>query len=120
MYAIVITTCTKYYFYLILVYKTPGLTPGSGQNIFNCDYTRLPPPGQVCEVDIKNWHPCTQENNYNYHKSAPCIFLKLNKIYGWVPEYYNDPSKLPSSMPRSLQDLIQNTSSTAPNTVNTY
>jgi sodium/potassium-transporting ATPase subunit beta len=91
--------------------------PGSGQNAFNCDYNQLPPPGQVCNVDIKNWAPCTQENNYNYHKSAPCIFLKLNKIYGWIPEYYNDTTRLPWNMPDSLKTEIGKQAKETPNTV---
>lgn len=62
------------------MYRKPGLTPGRGQNIYNCDYDRPPGRGQVCDVDVKNWHPCISENNFNYHKSAPCIFLKLNKV----------------------------------------
>ncbi|XP_046734620.1 sodium/potassium-transporting ATPase subunit beta-2-like [Diprion similis] len=88
------------------VYRKPGLTPGRGANIHNCDFDQLPSPGQVCDVDIKNWDPCTKENNYNYHKSAPCVFLKLNKIYGWRPEYYNDTKSLPDKMPRDLKEHI--------------
>uniref|UniRef100_U5EXA6 Putative sodium/potassium-transporting atpase subunit beta-2 n=1 Tax=Corethrella appendiculata TaxID=1370023 RepID=U5EXA6_9DIPT len=103
----------------LAVYKTPGLTPGRGQNIFNCDYQQPPPRGMVCDVDIKNWAPCTQENNYNYHRSAPCIFLKLNKIYGWIPEYFNDSSKLPSKMPTELKDYIKNEEANTPHTLNT-
>lgn len=91
---------------LFLVYKTPGLTPGRGQNIYNCDYNQPPPKGQVCDVDIKTWEPCTQENNYSYHKSAPCIFLKLNKIYGWIPEFYNNSANLPENMPKHLKEYI--------------
>lgn len=89
------------------VYKTPGLTPGRGQNIYDCDYDRRPGPGQVCDVEVKKWHPCTQENNFNFHKSAPCIFLKLNKIYGWEPEFYNDTKNLPEDMPTSLTTYIE-------------
>lgn len=91
---------------LFPVYKTPGLTPGRGQNIFQCDYDKHPPKGLVCDVDVKNWFPCTQENHFNFHKSAPCIFLKLNKIYGWVPEYYNDTANLPEKMPLELKNHI--------------
>ncbi|KAL5281664.1 nrv2 family protein [Megaselia abdita] len=91
----------------LAVYKTPGLTPGRGQNIYNCDYNQPPPRGQVCDVDIKTWEPCTQENNYSYHKSAPCIFLKLNKIYGWIPEFFNDSSDLPETMPKHLKTYIE-------------
>lgn len=91
---------------LFVVYKTPGLTPGRGQNIYNCDYNQPPPKGQVCDVDIKAWSPCTKENNYSYHKSSPCIFLKLNKIYDWIPEFYNSSQNLPQNMPESLKTYI--------------
>ncbi|KAL7740550.1 hypothetical protein ACLKA6_012317 [Drosophila palustris] len=90
----------------LAVYKTPGLTPGRGQNIYNCDYNQPPPKGQVCDVDIKSWSPCTKENNYSYHKSSPCIFLKLNKIYDWRPDYYNSSQGLPSNMPQNLKNYI--------------
>uniref|UniRef100_A0ABD2XPL1 Sodium/potassium-transporting ATPase subunit beta-2 n=1 Tax=Trichogramma kaykai TaxID=54128 RepID=A0ABD2XPL1_9HYME len=88
-------------------YRTPGATPGRGANIANCDYDRPPEPGQVCAVDVKNWVPCTVENFYGYHKSSPCIFLKLNKIFGWRPEFYNDTNALPEKMPRSLKKHIK-------------
>ncbi|PNF41573.1 Sodium/potassium-transporting ATPase subunit beta-2 [Cryptotermes secundus] len=88
------------------VYRKPGLTPGRGQNIYNCDYDRPPNENQVCDVDVKDWFPCTQENHFNYHKSAPCIFIKLNKIYDWRPEFYNDTNDLPHKMPRDLKEHI--------------
>lgn len=102
------------------VYKTPGLTPGRGQNIYNCKYTSPPPPGQVCDVNIKDFHKCTQENNYSYHKSSPCVFLKLNKIYGWIPAYYNDTNTLPGLMPKSLKEIITNQSTKDPIEVCVY
>lgn len=58
-------------------------------------------------MEIKNWAPCVQENNYNYHKSAPCVFLKLNKIYDWIPHYYNESMDLPAIMPERLKDHIK-------------
>lgn len=103
----------------LAVYKIPGLTPGRGQNIFNCDYNQPPPKGQVCDVDIKNWAPCNQENNYSYHRSSPCVFLKLNKIYGWVPEYYNDSQALPDGMPDQLKKFIKSEETTARERMNT-
>lgn len=100
-------------------YRTPGQVSGRGQNIYNCNYKQLPPPGMVCDVDIKLYGPCTKENNYNYHKSAPCIFLKLNKIYGWVAEYYNTTDNLPSNMPKYLKQYINKTANTKPDELNT-
>ncbi|XP_039279252.1 sodium/potassium-transporting ATPase subunit beta-2 [Nilaparvata lugens] len=88
------------------VYRRPGLTPGRGQNIYNCDYDRPPGRGQVCDVDVKNWFPCTSENNFNYHQSSPCVFLKLNKIIGWQPEYYNETEGFPDNMPGDLKRHI--------------
>lgn len=37
----------------------------------------------------------------------PCIFLKLNKIFDWEPEYYEDDDKLPENMPEDLQKHIK-------------
>lgn len=90
----------------------PGLTPGRGQNIYNCDYNQPPPAGQVCDVNIQKWEPCTKENTYDYHKSAPCVFLKLNKIFGWIPEFYNNSNDLPEGMPTGLQNYIKNVEKT--------
>ncbi|KAK6632157.1 Sodium/potassium-transporting ATPase subunit beta-2 [Polyplax serrata] len=101
------------------VYRRPGLTPGRGQNIYNCDYSRKPGPGQVCDVDIRSWDPCTVENDFNYHKASPCIFLKLNKIYGWVPEYYNSTEGLPDQMPEELKRHIREVARTRPHELNT-
>lgn len=103
----------------LLPYKTPGSISGRGQNIYNCDYGQEPPRGQVCDVDIKSWAPCVQENFYNYHRSAPCIFLKLNKIFGWVPHFYNESSRLPDGMPRDLKEFINTTAIKEPHTLNT-
>jgi len=61
-------------------YKKPGQTAGSGQNKVVCDFNNPPPEGKTCDVPIRNWSPCVSENNYNYHKNGPCIFLKLNKV----------------------------------------
>ncbi|XP_075212357.1 sodium/potassium-transporting ATPase subunit beta-2-like [Lycorma delicatula] len=87
-------------------YRRPGSTPGRGQNTFKCDYDRFPGPGQVCEIDAQGWYPCVKENHYNYHQQGPCIFIKLNKIYGWRPEFYNDTNDLPEKMPQTLKNYI--------------
>jgi sodium/potassium-transporting ATPase subunit beta len=53
-----------------------------------------------------------KEESYGYGNASPCIFLKLNRIYGWVPEYYNDPENLPADMPQSLVDHIKGLNAT--------
>lgn len=88
-------------------YRDHELLPGGGKNQVPCDFDTKLNPGQVCEVDVKQFTPCTSEQGYSYNKSAPCIFVKLNKIYGWLPEYYDDVDDLPEDMPTDLVDHIK-------------
>jgi sodium/potassium-transporting ATPase subunit beta len=63
----------------LIVYKNPGTVPVDGKNIAHCNYESSP-GDKVCYVDPKEWRTCSSEYNYNYPRSAPCIFLKLNKV----------------------------------------
>ncbi|XP_050527292.1 sodium/potassium-transporting ATPase subunit beta-2-like [Daktulosphaira vitifoliae] len=90
------------------VYKTPGLTPGRGENIATCSYDQPPGKGKVCNVEVRAFDQCTDENRFYYDRQAPCIFLKLNKIYGWNPIFYDDPKELPDEMPEWLKSYIRN------------
>jgi sodium/potassium-transporting ATPase subunit beta len=53
----------------------------------NCR-SKDPGEGESCKVDLTTFGPCTEVNEFGYEEGKPCIFLKLNKIYGWNPEYY--------------------------------
>ncbi|XP_033228654.1 sodium/potassium-transporting ATPase subunit beta-2-like [Belonocnema kinseyi] len=99
-------------------YEQNSLSGASEQRI-QCDYGRPPPPGKVCNVDVKQWNHCTKANSYGYHKSSPCIFLKLNKIFGWVPQYYNDTNALPNNMPEDLKMHILGEKNRNPKTIDT-
>jgi sodium/potassium-transporting ATPase subunit beta len=79
----------------------------TSNNQKNCDFDAKPREGQVCKLDFKKFSMCTKENKYGYANASPCIFLKLNRIYGWEPEYYNDTESLPDTMPKSLVDEIK-------------
>ncbi|CAH2105102.1 unnamed protein product [Euphydryas editha] len=89
-------------------YKRDANKSGAGQNIHNCDFKLPPPAGKVCDVDVSLCSPCVEDNGFAYQKSTPCIFLKLNKIYGWKPEFYNSSDNLPSAMPDDLKEHIKN------------
>ncbi|KAG5675190.1 hypothetical protein PVAND_005114 [Polypedilum vanderplanki] len=73
-----------------------------------CNFDSRKTAKQVCALNLKEFGHCSRENSYGYGASKPCIFLKLNRIYGWVPEYYNDPNDLPKDMPESLKTYITN------------
>lgn len=100
-------------------YKRTTPKPGTVDTRVPCDYDTPPAPGKVCNVDVEAWHFCNRNNTYNYQKSAPCIFLKLNKIFGWQPSTYNDTNNLPSNMPDDLKAHIANEKSRKPKSVNT-
>jgi len=78
-----------------------------------CDYDNLPPSGKVCDFDVKSLGPCSLENNYNYHRSSPCVLLSLSKSADWQPKFYNS-SKLPEKMPEKLKAVIANQVASAP------
>lgn len=88
-------------------YKDHTLLPGGGTNQVICDFKTPPTGGNVCAVEVNKLAPCVAEDGYSYNKSAPCIFIKLNRIYGWVPEYYDDINELPEDMPSDLVDHIK-------------
>ncbi|KAK2576028.1 hypothetical protein KPH14_007380 [Odynerus spinipes] len=88
-------------------YQKGGTSANGAEQRVHCDYDKPAPPGKVCDVDMTDWGHCTKEHKYGYNKSAPCIFLKLNKIFGWKPNYYNDTKNLPEGMPTDLQDHIK-------------
>ncbi|XP_026737743.1 sodium/potassium-transporting ATPase subunit beta-1-like [Trichoplusia ni] len=48
---------------------------------------------------------CTATDSYGYPNN-PCIFIKVNKILSWNPEYYS-VSELPEDMPDDLVEHIQ-------------
>lgn len=73
-----------------------------GQNQKVCNFNQPQDPNKVCIVDLETFGPCTAKNEYGYNKGRPCVFLKLNKIFDWVPDYYDDVNDLPEDMPEDL------------------
>lgn len=98
-------------------YYTPGKLEKGTATTTGCTYEQFPKPGEVCNVDVTGWSKCGREKFFDYHRNSPCIFLKLNKIYGWLPDYYKDVRELPHDMPLQLKYHIGNTSQIMRNTV---
>jgi len=40
-------------------------------------------------------NPCTKPKNYGYNKGRGCIAIKLNRIFGWIPEPYQTKDEVP-------------------------
>ncbi|KAF5289304.1 hypothetical protein FQA39_LY15142 [Lamprigera yunnana] len=75
-----------------------------------CNFDQAPRNGLACPVNTIDFGPCSPPN-YGYNTSSPCIFLKLNKIFDWLPEYINNSEDLQMDMPQELADRIKVASS---------
>lgn len=80
-------------------------TGGMNQKI--CDFDQPQNPNKVCAVDMSTFGPCSPANEYGYNRGKPCVFLKLNKIFDWVPDTYSDVNDLPDKMPLDLVEHIK-------------
>ncbi|XP_046402097.1 sodium/potassium-transporting ATPase subunit beta-2-like [Ischnura elegans] len=99
-------------------YKNPDHIPGRAENLVNCDYLNTPKGNEVCRIDVMNWTPCTHEDDYGYKNNTPCVFLSLEKLMGWQPEFYNDTNTLPAEMPEDLKTYIAEQKNINPNNAN--
>ncbi|XP_054007404.1 sodium/potassium-transporting ATPase subunit beta-2-like isoform X5 [Hylaeus anthracinus] len=82
-------------------YTNSTLLPNGGRNQQICSYDTPVKPGHVCAVDVNNWGPCSPEQQYGFNNSAPCVFLKLNRLntvwvscVGYYYPYKNIPGYL--------------------------
>ena len=80
----------------------------SGEYFTSCSFDKWPADGKVCNFDIKLLGTqCTKEEHFGYERGRPCIVLKLNRIFGWIPEPYDDLNDLPANMPTELKEYIK-------------
>lgn len=73
----------------------------------HCNFGQQKDPSDVCVVNIDSFGGCSKANSYGYKSNQPCIFLKLNKIFGWEPEVYDEAEK---DMPETLKYYMKDKS----------
>eukprot|EP00090_Calanus_glacialis_P045033 TRINITY_DN8125_c0_g1_i1.p1 TRINITY_DN8125_c0_g1~~TRINITY_DN8125_c0_g1_i1.p1 ORF type:complete len:335 (-),score=74.87 TRINITY_DN8125_c0_g1_i1:77-1081(-) len=62
---------------------------------------------KFCKFSLTKLGDCSgAEANFGYDKGEPCILLKLNRIYGLVPEYYKSADDIPAEAPQGVKDRI--------------
>lgn len=64
---------------------------------------------EFCNFDVASLGPCGKDG-YGYADGKPCIYLKLNRIYGLDNTVYSDPENLPEDMPEELKKHIKTAS----------
>lgn len=81
----------------------------------NSDAQTLDQHNKFCKFSITNLGDCSGtkagDANFGYDKGEPCILLKLNRIYGLIPDYYTsaDPADeygIPAEAPQEVKDRI--------------
>ncbi|XP_039496194.1 sodium/potassium-transporting ATPase subunit beta-1 [Drosophila santomea] len=77
-----------------------------GRDMKHCGYGQVLDRTDVCVVNTDLFGGCSKANNYGYKTNQPCIFLKLNKIFGWIPDVYDAEEK---GMPDDLKKVINET-----------
>lgn len=83
--------------------------PNAGAQLTTCDYDKPANDNQFCEfkIDVLGGQ-CTKERRFGYQEGKPCIIVKLNKIYDWFPEFYDNVDDLPELMPKTVRTIIEN------------
>ncbi|XP_005111041.1 sodium/potassium-transporting ATPase subunit beta-2 [Aplysia californica] len=63
-----------------------------GENFMDCrtiGERRTKQLDQVCVFDLNVLgDSCVKQQNYGFDDGQPCVLLKLNKVFNWVPEEY--------------------------------
>lgn len=79
-----------------------------------CDFGITPGEGQFCKVDASELltGPCAYDSDYGFKAGTPCILLKLNRIYSWKPEVYENSTDLAAARtedapPKQLVDHVK-------------
>ncbi|XP_037089002.1 sodium/potassium-transporting ATPase subunit beta-like [Pollicipes pollicipes] len=81
--------------------------PNAGAQLTTCNYDKQAGKNQFCEFKIDELGGrCTKERRFGYEEGRPCIIVKLNKIYNWVPDFYTSVAELPKKMPKTVRDRI--------------
>lgn len=83
---------------------------GDGEFKVQCD-SKPAPPGKICIFNIEkvtgeSAHNCTRAEEFGYRYGAPCVAIKINKIYGWKPEPYN-ADNFPRDVPEEVRKDYQ-------------
>ncbi|CAL8077432.1 unnamed protein product [Calicophoron daubneyi] len=91
----------------VYFYEEVNIMPQDG--FATCENVKSPDDvNLVCKFYPQQLGLCVKENNYGYDRSQPCVILKINKVYGWLPDILNatlSPNPLVRCRGKSTEDL---------------
>ncbi|KAJ8729742.1 hypothetical protein PYW08_001323 [Mythimna loreyi] len=88
-------------------YNNKSLLINKGVNQRDCGDVK-PPRAEVCAFNTSSFGDCSSENDYGYANKTPCLIIKLNRLYDFNPDFYDDPGDLPPDMPPDIKNYIMN------------
>lgn len=69
----------------------------------NCSMDKHTTRKRICFVDVKaDSESCTKDSGFGYKQGKPCVLVKLNRIYDWIPKSFSE-----DEIPTELKDLIK-------------
>jgi sodium/potassium-transporting ATPase subunit beta len=84
--------------------------PMKNSDIVECNFNQPPGPGQICQVNVEELFQgsCKNETEYGFKSGTPCMAVKINKIYDWKPEPYQNWTDLKDAgAPKWLVDYVK-------------
>ncbi|XP_040583160.1 sodium/potassium-transporting ATPase subunit beta [Lepeophtheirus salmonis] len=60
----------------------------------------------ICSFDVSTLGECAEEG-HGYSSGRPCIFLKLNRIYGLKNVHYTKADEFPGDAPEELKEHVE-------------
>jgi len=93
-------------------FLNPYYNSGNG-DLSDCDYGIEAPKDKPCRFPVK-LQSCSPQSSFGFKDNKPCVFLKMNKIFGWTPEPYTKEAieKNEMEMPEDLKMAILNLNNT--------
>nr|CDS29981.1 sodium:potassium dependent atpase beta subunit [Hymenolepis microstoma] len=93
---------------LLAYYEEINEKPETGFATCTQDGKNPNDPKKVCRFDLSSLGPCNKANNYGYSSDKPCVILKLNRIYGWMPDVIDPeiPHTLVSCHGQNPEDTV--------------
>ncbi|GFW54554.1 hypothetical protein TNCV_2232281 [Trichonephila clavipes] len=74
-------------------YLKPYHMHDTGFNVQTCTKEQTASRERVCHFPLitGTQHGCSPERQYGFPEGKPCVLIKLNRIFDWIPEGYDSP-----------------------------